>query len=97
MSRDNYSAKKTIGKGLDQIFIICLSSAFAALLATMWKDITDQDFKVSNVKQVVESISGLVVVLTPVISAVFRMIRNFHKNFFDNGIDEFKRMIKECK
>jgi hypothetical protein len=97
MGSASYSAKKTIGKGLDQVIIICLSSAFAALLATIWKDITDQDFKVSDIKQAVESISGLVVLLTPVISAVFRMISNFHKNFFDKGTDELKRMIKECQ
>lgn len=83
MGNVNYSVKKTLGKGLDQLVTIVTSSAFAALIATALKDLTDKDFQVSDIKQVIEGISGLVVLMTPAISAVIQMLKNFYKNYFN--------------
>lgn len=82
IKNENYSSTKTLSKGLEQLITIISSSAFATLLVIVLKEITDKDFNISDVQDGIKHVSGTVIFLTPVISAIVKMIQNFYKNYF---------------
>ena len=81
MYNNNYSIKKTVSKGINQILVIISSTAFSSLLVAIIKEITDKDFSITDVQKAMESISSIVVCLVPVVSSIMQMMINFKKNY----------------
>jgi hypothetical protein len=78
----DYNAKVTLSKGGEQFLNILSSSVFSALIAVVLKHFTDKEFTITDIQEVIKNISGLVVLMTPAVSALIRMINNFRKNYF---------------
>jgi hypothetical protein len=81
MYNNNYSIKKTVLKGINQILVIISSTAFSSLFVAIIKEITDKDFSITDIQKVMESISTIVVCLVPVVSSMIQMMINFKKNY----------------
>jgi hypothetical protein len=81
MYNNNYSIKKTVLKGINQILVIISSTAFSSILVAIIKEITDKDFPITDIQKVMESISTIVVCLVPVVSSMIQMMINFKKNY----------------
>jgi hypothetical protein len=81
MYNNNYSIKKTVLKGINQILVIISSTAFSSLFVAIIKEITDKDFSITDVQKAMESISSIVVCLVPVVSSMIQMMINFKKNY----------------
>jgi hypothetical protein len=81
MKNEEYSVQKTISKGINQILVIVSSTAFSGLMVAVIKELTDKEFSITDIQKVIESVSGTVVYLVPVVSSIIQMAINFKKNF----------------
>lgn len=81
MENESYSIQKTISKGVNQILVIISSTAFSGLLVAVIKELTDKEFTITDIQNVIQNISSTVVCLVPVVSSFVQMAINFKKNF----------------
>jgi hypothetical protein len=81
MKNEEYSIQKTISKGFNQMLVIVSSTAFSGLMVAVIKELTDKEFSITDIQKVIESVSGTVVYLVPVVSSIIQMAINFKKNF----------------
>lgn len=82
LKNTNYSGKKTLTKGMKQAVNILSSTGFSALVVLLMKFMFDKEFKAEDIKQIIDEMTGSIVLIIPVVSSLIAMINNFRKNYF---------------
>lgn len=80
----DYKASITFSKGGRQLINIFSSTAFSAFLIMIIKELTDKEYKITDIQGAINDISEYFLFVVSIVSSVIRMISNYIKHGFIN-------------
>lgn len=81
----SYDPKITVKKGGTHFLNIISSTAFSGFLVILFREVSDEEFQIENIRDGINNIAGSIIFLTPFVSAIIRMIANFIKRSKKGG------------
>lgn len=80
MKVSEYKIGITASKGGRQLINVFSSTAAASFFVILINNLLGEEMKAETIQQGIDHIAGSVVFLTPIMSAIIRMVSNFIKN-----------------
>lgn len=78
----DYKVNKTVKKGIDQLINILSSAGVSTVLVIVLQLLSGKDVDIKDVKEIIDSLSQMGILLVPVISALITVINNIRKHYY---------------